>query len=221
MKHRFWKITACIAGILILICLYKLIFIAGAEMVIRFGFTGLDNMFHPRYQYYAVVGSSSTGVPAGLVKAFYPDWDLERDIYSDENDNCYYVSIRYSPDGIHKIKTPVIDIGGGDKFIMTYREWTQETNPLSPEMLELLRTTIMDNYDFDEQSINEDEGWVWRTGSTYGLDGFLMVSPKGVNDRAVLDSEDIIRRIKNGRMSKIMNCPSKGDCEYIYFTDRW
>ena len=221
MKRRSAKICAVIAGMLILTCLYKLVFIAGADMVIRYGFTGLENMFHPRYLYYAVIGSSATWVPAEIVNAFHPDWDLEKSLYDDQDDNCYYVSIQYSPDGIHDIKTPVIDIGGGDKFILTYRDWTNESDPLSPQMLELLRNTIIDNYDFDDYSIDEDEGWVWRTGSTYGLDGFIMISPKGVNDRAVLDSDDKINLIKNQRLSKIMNCPQNGRCGYIYFTDRW
>ncbi len=88
-------------------------------------------------------------------------------------------------------------------------------------MLELLRNTIINNYDFDDYFLDEDEGWVWRTGDTYGLDGFLMISPKGVNDRAVLDSDDKINLIKNQRLSKIMNCPQNGRCGYIYFTDRW
>ena len=38
---------------------------------------------------------------------------------------------------------------------------------------------------------------------------------------AVLDSDDKVSRIKNGRLSKIMNCPKNGRCEYVYFTDRW
>ncbi len=62
----------------------------------------------------------------------------------------------------------MIKIGGGDEFILTYSEWTNETDPLSPEMLEMLRNMI-----------------------------------------------------KNGRLSKIMNCPGNGSCEYVYFTKRW
>ena len=88
-------------------------------------------------------------------------------------------------------------------------------------MLELLRNMIMDNYDFDNLSVDEDEGWVWRTGNSYGLDGFIVISPKGINDRAVLDSDDKVSMIKNGRISKIMNYPKNGRCEYVYFTDRW
>ena len=88
-------------------------------------------------------------------------------------------------------------------------------------MLDLMRNMIMDNYDFDDYFIDEDEGWSWRTGDRYGLDGFLMISPKGGNDRAVLDSDDKVSVIKNGRLSKIMNNPDNGSCEYVYFTDRW
>lgn len=131
-------------------------------MVIRYDFTGLENMFHPEHYYYAVIGSSSTWVPGGLVKAFYPDWDLDKSLYDDEDDNYYYVSIVYSPDGIYDVKDPVIDIGRGNEYVVTYREWTNETDPLSPEMQELLRNMIMDNYDFDNYHIDEDEGWVWR-----------------------------------------------------------
>ena len=221
MKHRLWKVPAVIAGIIVLICLYKLIFISAADMVIRYDFTGLDNMFHPPYEYYAVIGSSSTWVPAGVVKAFYPDWDLEKSLYDDEDDNYYYISIMYVPNGVYDTKYPVIDIGKGNEFVVTYREWTNTTEPLSREMYDLLRNMILDNYDFNDQLVDEDEGWVWRTGDRYGLDGFVVFSPKGVNDRAVLDSDDKVSRIKNGRLSKIMNCPKNGRCEYVYFTDRW
>ena len=190
-------------------------------MVIRYDFTGLENMFHPEHYYYAAIGPFATWVPSGVVKAFYPDWDLDKSLYDDEDDNYYYVSIVYSPDGIYDTKKPVIDIGKGNEFVVTYREWTKKTDPLSPEMLELLRNMILDNYDFDNLSVDEDEGWVWKTGDTYGLDGFVVISPKGVNDRAVLDSDDKVSRIKNGRLSKIMNYPKNGSCEYVYFTDRW
>ncbi len=221
MKHRFLKVCAIIAGMIVLTCLYKLVFVAGADMVIRYDFTGLDNLFHPMHYYYAVIGSSATWVPAEFVNAFYPDWDLEKSLYDDRDDNCYYATIQYRPDGNHNIKTPVIDIGRGNEYILTYRDWTNESDPLSPEMLDLMRNMVMDNYDFEDLSINEDDGWVWRTGSTYGLDGFLMISPKGINDRAVLDSDDKVSMIKNGRLSKIMNGPKNGRCEYVYFTDRW
>ena len=223
MKRRWWKVSAVIAGIILLTCLYKLIILAGASMVIRYDFTGLENMFHPEHYYYAVIGPFATWVPAGAVKAFYPDWDLEKSLYDDEDDNYYYVSIVYSPDGIYDTKKPVIDIGRGNEFVVTYREWTNETDPLSPEMQELLRNMILDNYDFDDFSIedDDDDGWVWRTGDRYGLDGFIVISPKEVNDRAVLDSDDKVNMIKNGRLSKIMNCPRNGRCEYVYFTDRW
>lgn len=221
MKRRSWKISVIIGGIIVLTCLYKLIFIALADMVIRYDFTGIDNMFHPKHCYYAVIGSSSTWIPAGVVSAFHPDWDLEKSLYDDRDDNYYYATIQYSPDGFHDIKTPVIDIGGGDEFILTYREWTKETDPLSPEMLEMMRGMIMDNYDFEDYFIDEDEGWIWKTGNRYGLEGFIMISPKGANDRAVLDSDDKVSMIKNGRLSKIMNCPGNGRCEYVYFTDRW
>ena len=221
MKRRWWKVSAVIAGIILLTCLYKLIILAGASMVIRYDFTGLENMFHPEHYYYAVIGPFATWVPAGAVNTFYPDWDLEKSLYDDEDDNYYYVSIVYSPDGIYDTKKPVIDIGRGNEFVVTYREWTNETDPLSPEMQELLRNMILDNYDFDDLSVDEDEGWVWRTGDRYGLDGFIAVTPKGICDRAVLDFDDKVRRIKNGRLSKIMNCPKNGRCEYVYFTDRW
>ena len=223
MKRRWWKVPAVIAGIIVLTCLYKLIFIARADMVIRCDFTGLENLFHPEHYYYAVIGSSSTWVPSGLVNAFYPDRDLEKSLYDDEEDNYYYVSIVYSPDGTYDTKKPVIDIGKGNEFVVTYREWTNETDPLSSEMQELLRTMILDNYDFDDFSIDEDDddGWIWRTGDKFGLDGFIAISPKGVNDRAVLDFDDKVSRIKNGKLSKIMNCPKNGRCEYVYFTKRW
>ena len=221
MKHRFRKACAVIAGIIVLTCLYKLVFIAGADMVIRYDFTGLENMFHPEHYYYAAIGPFATWVPSGVVKAFYPDWDLDKSLYDDEDDNYYYVSIVYSPDGTYDTKKPVIDIGKGNEFVVTYREWTKKTDPLSPEMLELLRNMILDNYDFDNLSVDEDEGWVWKTGDRYGLDGFVVISPKRVNDRAVLDSDDKVSRIKNGRLSKIMNYPKNGSCEYVYFTDRW
>ena len=190
-------------------------------MVIRYDFTGLENMFHPEHYYYAVIGSSATWVPATVVKAFHPDWDLEKSLYDDEDDNYYYVSIVYSPDGKYDTKSPVLDIGKGDEFIVTYREWTKKTDPLSTEMQELMRHMIIDNYDFDDYFIGEDEGWVWRSGDRYGLDGFILISPKGVYDKAVLDSDDKVNMIKNGRLSKIMNCPKNGRCEYVYFTDRW
>ena len=221
MKRRWWKVSAVIAGIILLTCLYKLIILAGASMVIRYDFTGLENMFHPEHYYYAVIGPFATWVPAGAVKAFYPDWDLEKSLYDDEDDNYYYVSIVYSPDGIYDTQKPVIDIGRGSEFVVTYREWTNETDPLSPEMQELLRNMILDNYDFDNLSVDEDEGWVWRTGDRYGLDGFIAITPKGICDRAVLDFDDKVSRIKNGRLSKIMNCPKNGRCEFVYFTDRW
>ena len=220
-KHRVWTVPAAIAGVLILTCLYKLIFIAGADMVIRYDFTGIENMFHPPHYYYAVIGSSSTWVPSGVVKAFHPDWDLEKSLYDDLDDNYYYATILYSPEGVYDIKGPVIDIGKGNEFVATYREWTKKTDPLSPEMLDLLRNMIMDNYDFDSYFIDEDEGWSWRSGDRYGLDGFLMIAPKGVSDRAILDSDDKVCMIKDGKMSKIMNCPGNGSCEYVYFTDRW
>ena len=215
------KLLSCIAAILIVICLFKVTFLAADNMVIRFDFTGLDNLFHPDHSYYAVIGSSSTYVPAWAVKLFYPDFDLEQSEYDDPDNDRYYASILYSPNGVTGVKTPVYDIGRGNEFVVTAHEWTKESAPMSPERIELLRNMIMDNYDFDDYFIDDDEGWVFKTGDRYGLDGFVMIMPKGVDDRAVLDADDRVCLIKKGRLSKIMNCPGRGRCGFVYFTDRW
>ena len=45
MKRLFLKACAIIAGILVLTSLYKLAFMVGADMLIRYDFKGLENMF--------------------------------------------------------------------------------------------------------------------------------------------------------------------------------
>ena len=95
---------------------------AGASMVIRYDFTGLENMFHPEHYYYAVIGSSATWVPANVVKAFHPDWDFEKSLYDDEDDNYYYVSIVYSPDGKYDTKSPSLRENGGSVAVLSAKQ---------------------------------------------------------------------------------------------------
>ena len=90
---------------------------------------------------------------------------------------------------------------------------------MTEEMKGFIKGIILDNYDFDDFFVDEDDGWVWRTGNTYGLDGFVLVAPKGTADRAVLDSDDKVSVVKGGKLRKIMSCPKNGRCGFVYFTD--
>lgn len=204
--------------------LYQWNSLQNADMVVRVGYTGLDNLFHERYGYYAVTGSRHVKVAPVLVQRLHPEWDLEESVYDDEEKNYYFVQLQYCPDGEPQFQTETIDIGQDREYVVTYREWTRKSEAMEEGVKDLAVQVIMQNYDFSVPYEPDDENvnWIWSGGGDYGLDSFMLVTEKGVTDRGILysDYSNRVRCIRDGEVYDLMDVPEKGQVEFIYLTEK-
>ncbi|MBO4292043.1 MAG: hypothetical protein J5898_09065 [Lachnospiraceae bacterium] len=223
---RFLKLLCLPVVFWIFFLLYQIYTLQNAVMIVRYAFTGSNLLFHNQYEYYAVTGTSRTRVPAGLVALFYPEWDLEQSVFEDSENNYYYVQLEYCPDGTPLFNKPTIDIGKNREYILTYDIWTKKSNPMSDDAKDLAADAILHHYDFSHRNLKENtnqSGYIWNTGDRYGLDSFILVTRKGIKDKAVLysDSSDTLSIMKSGQLKKVMNYPKNGKCQFVYFTEKW
>ena len=204
--------------------LYQWKILQNADMVVRVGYTGLDNMFHSRYDYYAVAGDRHVKVSPKLIQRLYPDWDLEESLYDDTEKNYYFVQLQYCPDGEPQFKKDTIDIGQDREYVVTYSEWTRKSDAMEEGVKEMAAQVILHNHDFTApyEPDNVNVNWIWSSGGDYGLDSFMLVAEKGVTDRAILysDYSNRVRCIRDGEIHDLMDIPEKGQVEFIYLTGK-
>ena len=99
VKKLLLSALSFIVALFALVWIYKAAVLSYATVVIRYSFTGLENMFHAPYEYYAVAGPFHAKVPKGMMEVWYPNCDMEKSIYDDEENQYYFVQLQYSAKG--------------------------------------------------------------------------------------------------------------------------
>ena len=226
-KNRIKKILltviASLVALFALVWLYKFIVLSFATVVIRYSFTGLENMFHAPYEYYAVAGPFHAKVSKAMVETWYPDCDMEKSIYDDEENQYYFVQLQYSRDGRPKYDEDTISLPYDREYVLTYNKWVRKSKDMSEKAQQTALQAIEQLYDFDKGfSKDQEDPWIWNSGNYYGLESFILITHGDAEDRCVLNTsaEDAIYTFDDGHLVKIMKVPNEGSWDYAYFVDR-
>lgn len=211
-------------ALFVLAWLYKIIVLSFATVVIRYSFTGLENMFHARYEYHAVAGPFHAKVPKGMVEAWYPNCDMEQSIYDDKENQYYFVQLQYLDDGEVPFGKDTIPLSHGQEYVLTYNKWVRKSRDMSEKAKEIALQAIEQIYDFDKgfSKNREKDQWVWYGAGNYGLESFMLITHGDAEDRCVLDTsaKKLIYTFDGQRLIKVMKVPEGGSWDYAYFVDR-
>lgn len=204
--------------------LYKITILSFATVVIRYSFTGLDNMFHSPYEYHAVAGPFHAKLPKGMVEVWYPNCDIEKSIYDDEENQYYFVQLQYCDNGEALLGEDTIPLSHGREYVLTYDKWTKKSKEMSEKARQTALQAIEQLYDFDKgfsENLEKDQ-WVWHSGGCYGLESFMLITHGDDEDRCVLNTsaKDTIYTFDGHRLVKVMKIPKGGGWDYAYFVDR-
>lgn len=195
------------AAALILRCLFSL---WTADCVARVSFTGLDNMFHIPYEYYALDSRGAARVPGFLAKAVLGADAEERTIYDDTETAYWFATLQYGKDELTSNSKPHLETAFGPDYWLVYDNWTRSTPPPGEEDLALMLRAAETLHDGDL------ENWVWQGGGAIGLASFMIIRS---GDQYLLVENDsrLFSALEDGSLRKLMDCPKGGNFDCWFF----
>ena len=189
-----------------------------ADYIVRISFTGVENLFHDRYEYYSINGNKATNV-SQYMKKFVDKEKLESiDIYKDEETKYLFLEVDYTPqddeNGYYntravnnKYLSDWIDTKLGNQYRVMIDNWTNSTGAPDADNIAAANLAIQElgNHDIDEY---------YRTHEIGNI-SFLLIHNK---DRYLIEFYDTLYEIKGNSLIEIMECPERGNFDYWYFT---
>ena len=181
----------------------------GAHCVTRVSFTGLDNLLHTPYEYYALDGKQAVKVSRRLIQLTHGE-ALERDIYADTDTSYWFVELEYAADGRSFTDSNALSSTYGPKYRIVYNNWTRNSSSPETEDLTVMRQAIEALHDGDP------ENWVWEGGGARGLTNFLLIRHE---DHYLLQHEDaqLLALAADGTQTVLMDVPEGGRFDYYFF----
>lgn len=214
MKSKRKILQILVPAVLIVfavIQIFKYCAFMNADFAVRIAYRGLDNLFHAPYEYYTVIWGHSFQVP-GYMAAHILGEDAEnQSIYQDIDTVHWFVELEYAPDDDFNFKNgkPYLDTSLGSQYRLFYSRWAGKQVIPSPEDFAVMRYTAESLYNGDM------EHWESKQGNTLGLISF-MLSQNG--DRFLVEFRGSLFEVsKSGKLVKVMDLPSGGQLDYIYF----
>ncbi len=195
------------ATTLLLRCLLAL---WGADCVTRVSFTGLDNMFHIPYEYYALNECGAVRIPGFLAKAALGAEAEERTIYDDTETAYWFATLQYGKDELTSDSEPHLDTSFGPGYWLVYDNWTCSTPaPREEDIAFMLRAA--------ESLHNGDlENWVWQGGGATGLTSFMVIR-NGEQYLLIENDRRLLLPLEDGSFRKMMDCPEGGHFDCWFF----
>lgn len=195
------------AAALLLRCLVTL---WGADCVARVSFTGLDDLFHAPYAYYALNDRGAVRVPGFLAKAALGADAEERTLYDDTETAYWFATLQYGKDELTSDSKPRLCTSFGPDYWLVYDNWTRSTPAPGEEDLALMLRAAESLHDGDL------ENWVWQGGGAIGLISFMVICN---GDQYLLEVNDqqLLRPLEDGGFRKMMDCPRRGHFDCWFF----
>lgn len=197
-----------------------------SDKVMIFGYTGLENLFHPKYGSHAVVGSVHVPVPMNIVKLLCPE--NENDYYDlDPNKrDVYRVKLCYNKDGtpIYQDEN-VIEHSHDSTYIIEYNKSGDVSHQLdipSEEVRAAMLDITEQLFDMTNKYDPEHDKWSGYSGGQNGgagptadslvtIESFELV----LFDNGMLaDTNDAIYSYHDGKLDKIMDIPEEATFNY-------
>ena len=180
-----------------------------AHCVTRVSFTGLNNLLHTPYEYYALDEDGAVKVPRHLISLLHGE-ATERNIYTDTDTSYWFVELEYAADGRSFTDSNALSSTYGPKYRIVYNNWTRNSSSPETEDLTVMRQAIEALHDGDP------ENWVWEGGGARGLTNFLLIRHE---DHYLLQHEDaqLLALAADGTQTVLMDVPEGGRFDYYFF----
>ena len=187
-----------------------LLVLQGADCVTRASFTGLDNLLHSRYEYYALDSRGAVRIPGFLAKAHLGADAEERTIYDDDETAYWFATLQYGKDELTAGGKPHLTTSFGPDYYLVYDNWTGSTPSPGEEDLALMLRAAETLHD------GNLENWVWQGGGATGLTSFMVIRNR---DQYLLIENDqrLLRPLEDGSFRELMDCPEGGRFDCWFF----
>lgn len=195
---------------IVVLLLRPLLALWRADCVVRVSFTGLDNMFHIPYEYYALNDRRAVRVPGFLAEAALGADTDERTIYDDTETAYWFATLQYGKDELTSDSKPHLGTSFGTDYWLVYENWTRSTPAPGEEDIALMLRAA-------ESLHNGDlENWVWQGGGATGLTSFMVIRN---GDQYLLEEngQRLLLPLENGSFRKMMDCPKGGHFDCWFF----
>lgn len=210
--RRKYLLLLVIALFLVAVALILRVMLAlwGADCVVRVSFTGLDNMFHVPYEYYALDDRRAVRVPGFLAQTVLGT-NAEKQTIHDDTDTAYwFVTLQYGKDELTSDSKPHLDTSFGPGYWLVYENWTRSTPEPGDEDLALMLQAV-------ESLHNGDlENWVWQGGGAIGLTSFMVIH-NGDQYLLVENDQRLLVSLEDNGFQEIMVCPEGGSFDCWFF----
>lgn len=187
-----------------------LLALCGADCVVRVSFTGLDNMFHTPYEYYALNNRGAIRVPGFLAKAALgPDAEA-RTIYDDAETAYWFATLQYGKDELTSDSKLHLDTSFGPGYWLVYDNWIRGTPAPGEEDFALMLRAAESLHDGDL------DNWIWQGGGATGLTSFMVIRNR---DRYLLEENGrrLLLPLEDGGFQEMMDCPEGGHFDCWFF----
>lgn len=204
-----------IAAILVLLIITGLLmsvwYVGTSECVVRVSFTGVNNMFHVPYEYYAIHGTAVVRIPGWLARLACPP-AVSDSIYDDMDTSHWYGELiyaqehsRFSDDYYSYEETDF-----GEDYRLKYSNWTSNTDNPEDEDVEIMRRAAQTLHSGDI------EDWTSYGDGITGLTWFRFVR-HGEQFLAAREGKFLYLAMEDGTFHMLMECPQNGQFDYFYF----
>ena len=215
---RWQKITLAVV-LAILAWVSVGFWIAGtADCVVRVSFTGLNNLFHVPYEYYAIRGGDAVRIPQ-CVAVFAAPGAVSGSKYEDEETVWWYAALIYMPrkemfdESIYVgLKYPWISTDFSESHRVYYHRWSGAKRMPDDAQVVVIRQAAHYFHDGDK---SDWSGMVTATGERT-LTSFMFISN---GDRLLVQhgGKCVYQPLADGTYQLLMECPKGGQFDYYWF----
>ena len=210
-KKRLLLILVVLAALGGALFLRQMVALWQADCVVRISCTGLDNMFHLPYEYYALGRTGAIRVPESLARGTCGDFETQGYLHKNGGETAYWFAELVYAENADDFSTGTwTETDFGDQYRLFYHPWNPNTPQLSREDLALLRRAAEVLHSGDPTE------WKWQGGGETGLVYFLLA--RGGDGRLLIQNDRyLLFPTEDGGFRRVMEVPKRGELDSVLF----
>ena len=213
-KKGFKKFLTVIAAIIGIALIYEAAVWFMSDRIVKLSFNGLENLFTQHDEYYAVAGPFRAPVPKALVQTVCEkDAEYIREI-DKEAGKVFFVQANWSETGRPVFEgTTTLIHSYSNKYVFEVTSPGPDKCVVSREEERMLLDIAEHFYDFEQDYTRGEDNWVAYTGKSTTIFSFKVTinGNKSIFNINQPGKPYKVYSYDNGRFTKIMNVPDKGD----------
>lgn len=191
-----------------------------ADVFVRVSFTGLENLFHDRYEYYAIDSKQSYKVSEREAEKKIGKGVEGRSRYDDKGTFYCYVDVIKSIRGsyVYEGEGPYLKTTLGDQYGIAYipDRYGGDERPLNSKDLGVIAQVV--EAMIPEEEKNDAKYSYIEYSDSFSLFDFVLIEH---NEKYLIKYNEkyLLRINENGNITKVMEVPSRGMFDFYYFCD--